>query len=45
MGQGGHVYFSDLSDTWLTSAFPDKVSFAGDDISTGIISANITSPS
>ena len=26
---GGHLYFSDLSDLWLTSAFPGNINFVG----------------
>lgn len=28
---GGNVYFSDLSDTWLTAAFPDLITFPADE--------------
>lgn len=35
---GGHVYFSDLSDSWLTALFPDNINFFGNDTFTGIIS-------
>ncbi len=38
---GKHIYFSDLSSLWLTSSFPDKVNFAGNDTNTGTISANV----
>ena len=39
---GGHIYFSDLSSSWLTSAFPGKVNFAGNSTSTGSIEADVT---
>ncbi len=39
---GGHIYFSDLSSSWLTSAFPGKVNFAGNSTSTGTIEADVT---
>ena len=38
---GGHVYFSDLSDSWLTPAFPGKINFAGNSTSTGTLSATV----
>ncbi len=34
--QGGHVYSSDRSDTWLTDAFPGNINFAGRATSSGI---------
>ena len=37
---GGHVYFSDLSDAWLTALYPGKVNFFGNDTFTGTISGN-----
>ncbi|MEB8432849.1 hypothetical protein OO007_11465 [Cocleimonas sp. KMM 6892] len=41
---GGHVYFSDLSSSWLSSAFPGKINFAGNSTSTGTIEADVTTP-
>ena len=41
---GGHVYFSDLSSSWLSSAFPGKINFAGNDTSIGDITADVTTP-
>jgi len=38
---GGHVYFSDLADSWLTSAFPGMINFAGNSTSTGTVSAGV----
>lgn len=32
---GGHLYFSDLSDTWLTSAFPGNINFGGNSTDSG----------
>ena len=39
---GKHIYFSDLSDIWLTSAFPGKINFAGNDTSIGTVPGNVT---
>lgn len=38
---GGHVYFSDLADSWLTSAFPGSINFAGNSTSTGTVSGDV----
>lgn len=41
---GKHVYFSDLSDDWLSSAFPGKINFFTDDpylTNTGTLSATV----
>lgn len=32
---GGHLYFSDLSDFWLTSAFPGNITFGGNSTEAG----------
>lgn len=34
---GGHTYFSDLADIWLTALFPGKINFAGNDTNVGTI--------
>ena len=39
---GGHVYFSDLSDSWLTAAFPGKINFAGNATTEGTLTATVT---
>lgn len=38
---GKHIYFSDLSDDWLTSAFPDKITFGGHSTDTGTVSGDV----
>jgi hypothetical protein len=45
---GGHIYFSDLSDTWVTSAFPGAINFGGNntgarppDIVGDVVDANL----
>jgi len=38
---GGHIYFSDLADSWLTSAFPGVIIFAGYSTNAGTISASV----
>ena len=40
---GKHIYFSDLSDKWLTPAFPDKITFLGNNTSTGTLPATVLS--
>lgn len=42
--QGGNVYFSDLSSSWLTKIFPDNITFEGGDTYIGSISADIIDP-
>lgn len=32
---GGYLYFSDLSDLWLTSAFPENITFGGNSTDEG----------
>lgn len=39
VGQGGHVYSSDRSDTWLSKAFPGNINFAGRATSSGEVTA------
>ncbi len=38
---GGHLYFSDLSDSWLSSAFPGAITFGGNNTSTGNVSGDV----
>ncbi len=38
---GKHLYFSDLADSWLTSAFPGHINFAGGSTSTGTVSGTV----
>lgn len=42
---GNHVYFSDLSDSWLSDVFPGKINFAGNATSTNPnFAANVVDP-
>ena len=38
---GKHIYFSDLADAWLTSAFPGQITFGGSSTGTGTVSATV----
>lgn len=38
---GNHIYFSDLADSWLTSAFPDKIVFGETGTDVGTVSAGV----
>lgn len=38
---GGHVYFSDLSDAWLTESFPGAINFGGNFTSSGTVTGNV----
>lgn len=38
---GGHIYFSDLADSWLTSAFPGVITFFGYSTMTGTVSSAV----
>ena len=35
------LYFSDLTDAWLTELYPDNISFLGNDTSIGDITGNV----
>ena len=38
---GKHIYFSDLSDNWLSASFPDNINFAGNDTTTGTLQGSV----
>lgn len=38
---GGHIYFSDLADSWLTSAFPGMINFGPASTNTGTVSSSV----
>jgi hypothetical protein len=41
---GGHIYFSDLADSWLTAVFPDKITFGSHSTSSGTVSGEVIHP-
>ncbi len=38
---GGHIYFSDLADSWLTILFPSKITFGAHATGTGTVSGDV----
>lgn len=42
VNNGGHVYFSDLSDSWLTTLFTDDITILGNDTYIGTVTGTAT---